>query len=104
MDVISGDAELTGVNVAELTGVDTEFDAEPTGVQVDTCAYGKAYDTVPKEQGNEIQVYGLGQQDPTEALAGKPSAEPTDLRRSTQGCPEGLRRCIAIIQHEVHSS
>ena len=50
----------------------------------DTGAYGKAYDAVPQEQGNKIEVYGLRQQDPTEALTGKPSAEPTDLRRLTQ--------------------
>jgi hypothetical protein len=39
VDVKSGGAELTGVNAAELTGVDTEFDAKPTGVEVDTGAY-----------------------------------------------------------------
>ena len=75
--------------------MDTDFDAELTGVEVDTGAFsdtydavtganGKAYDAVPQEQGNKIEVYGLGQQDPTEALTGKPSAEPTDLRRSTR--------------------
>ena len=42
---------------AELTGVDMEFDAKPTGVEVDTGAYGEAYDTVPQEQGNKIEVW-----------------------------------------------
>ena len=44
-----------------------DLDAEPTGVKVDTGAYGsKAYDTVPHDQGNKIKVYGLGQQVPTQ--------------------------------------
>ncbi len=50
--------ELPGVDVqlgdAELPGVDTDFDAKPTGVEVDTEAYGN----VPQEQN---KVYGLGQ-------------------------------------------
>jgi hypothetical protein len=53
--------ELTGVDVhlgdAELPGVGTDFDTKPTGVEVDTEAYGD----VPQEQN---EVYGLGQQDP----------------------------------------
>jgi hypothetical protein len=69
--------ELTGVDVhlgdAELLGVDTDFDSEPTGVEVDTEAYGD----VPKEQN---EVYGLGQQDlitaPTEMPSSEPTAEP----------------------------
>ena len=65
--------EIPGVDVesgnAKLPGVDTDFDAEPTGVEMDTGAYGgKSYDAVPQEQGNKIMVYGLGQQDPTKAL------------------------------------
>jgi hypothetical protein len=62
-------------NEVKLPGVDKDFDAEPIGVEVDTGAYGKtydavtntygkAYDAVPQEQGTEIEVYGLGQQDP----------------------------------------
>ncbi len=37
---------------AELPGVDTDFYAKPTGVEVDTEAYGD----VPQEQN---EVYGL---------------------------------------------
>jgi hypothetical protein len=63
VDMHSGDAELPGVG--------TNFDAEPTGMEVDTEAYGD----VPQEQN---KVYGLGQQDPIEASTEMPSAEPTD--------------------------
>jgi hypothetical protein len=52
--------------------VDTDFDAKPTGVEVDTEAYGD----VPQEQ-NEI--YGLGQQDPIGVPTETPSAEPTTV-------------------------
>jgi hypothetical protein len=66
--------ELTGVDVHlgddELPGVDTDFDTKPTGVEVDTEAYGD----VPQEQN---EVYGLGQQDPIAAPTEIPSAEPT---------------------------
>ena len=46
--------DIPGVEVksgnAKLPGVDTDFDAKPTGVEMDTGAYGgKAYDTVPQE-------------------------------------------------------
>ena len=72
---------------AQLTGVDNDFDAKPTGVELGepectTESYGKTYDAVPQEQGNKIQgktydavpqeqgnkiqVYGLGQQGPIE--------------------------------------
>jgi hypothetical protein len=65
--------KLPGVDVqlsdAELPGVDTDFDAKPTGVEVDTEAYGN----VPQEQN---KVYGLGQQDPIGAPTETPSAEP----------------------------
>jgi hypothetical protein len=66
--------------------VDTDFDAKPTGVEVDTEAYGN----FPQEQN---KVYGLGQQDPIGAPTETPSAEPTTVpigssspakRRSTQ--------------------
>jgi hypothetical protein len=75
--------EIPGVDVelgdAKPTGVDKDFDAEPTGVEVDTGTYGKAYDAVtgsygeaydavPQEQGNKIEVYGLGQQGQTEGM------------------------------------
>jgi hypothetical protein len=50
--------KLPGVDVqssdAELPGVDMDFDAKPTGVEVDTEAYGD----VPQELN---EVYGLGQ-------------------------------------------
>jgi len=47
--------------------VGRDLDAEPTGVKMDTGAYGsEAYDTVPHDQGNKIKVYGLGQQVPTQ--------------------------------------
>jgi hypothetical protein len=66
--------ELPGVDVhsgdAELPGVDTDFYAKPTGVEVDTEAYGD----VPQEQN---EVYGLGQQDPIAAPTEIPRAEPT---------------------------
>ncbi len=66
--------ELPGVDVhsgdAELPGVDMDFDAKPTGVEVDTEAYGD----VSQEQN---KVYGLGQQDLIVAPSEMPSAEPT---------------------------
>ncbi len=66
--------ELTGVDVHsgvdELPGVDTGFDTKPTGVEVDTGAYGDA----PQEQN---KVYDLRQQDPITAPTEMPSAEPT---------------------------
>jgi hypothetical protein len=66
--------ELSGVDVhsgdAELPGVDMDFDSKPTGVEVDTEAYGD----VPQEQN---EVCGLGQQDPITAPTEMPSAEPT---------------------------
>ncbi len=66
--------ELTGVDVHsgndELPGVDTDFDTKPTGVEVDTEAYGD----VPQEQN---KVYGLKQQDSIAASTEMPSAEPT---------------------------
>ncbi len=76
--------ELTGVDVHlgddELPGVDTDFDTEPTGVEVDTEAYGD----VPQEQN---KVYGLGQQDsipaPTEMPSSKPTAEPIAAPRGS---------------------
>ena len=36
-------------------------------LEVATNSYSKAYDTV-QEQGNETDVYGLGQQGPTEGM------------------------------------
>ncbi len=66
--------KLPGVDVhsgeAELPGVDTDFDAKPTGVEVDTEAYGE----VPQEQN---KLYGLRQQDPIAAPTEIPRAEPT---------------------------
>jgi hypothetical protein len=55
---------------AEFPGVDTDFDAKPTGVEVDT----EAYRDVPQEHN---KVYGLGQQDPIMAPTEMPSAKPT---------------------------
>jgi len=51
---------------AELPGVDTDFDAEPTKVGVDS-------DYVSQEL---TEVNGLGQQDPSAAPTEEPSAEP----------------------------
>ena len=63
--------KIPGVDVdsGEVTfpGVDQDFDTKPTGVELETGAYNEVYDAVPQKQGNEIDVYGLGQQDPTEA-------------------------------------
>jgi hypothetical protein len=68
--------KLPGVDLqlddAELPGVDTDFDAKPTGVEVDTEAYGN----VPQEQN---KVYGLGQQDPIGAPTETPGAKPTTV-------------------------
>ena len=76
-------AEIPGVDVelgdAKLKDLDKDFDAKSTWVEVDTGAYGetydavtdaygKTYDAVPQEQGNEIEVYGLGQQGQTEDM------------------------------------
>ena len=70
--------KIPGGNVgsgnAKLPGVDTDFDAKPTGVEMDTGVYGKAYDAVPQEQGNKVEaydldkVYGLGKQSPTKGM------------------------------------
>ncbi len=51
---------------AELPGVDTDFYAEPTGVEVDS-------DYISQEL---TDVDGLGQQDPNTAPTEEPSAEP----------------------------
>ena len=90
--------KIPGVTVksgdAEIPGGDTDLDANPTGVEVDTDAYGKAYDVVPPEQntvyqGDKLKVYGLGQQDliiaPTESgnylrVEEYPSSEPIDWK------------------------
>ncbi len=48
--------------------MDKDLDALSTGVDVDTGAYGKAYDAVPQEQGNKIEVYSLGQKVHTECM------------------------------------
>ena len=44
--------KIPGVNIesgnAKLPGVDTDFDAEPTGVKMDMGEYSKAYDIVPQ--------------------------------------------------------
>ncbi len=60
MEPTSGDAELPGV--------DTDFDAKPTGVGVDS-------DYVPQEH---TEVDSLGQQDPFLAPTGESSAKPRD--------------------------
>jgi hypothetical protein len=65
LDVITG-VDPTPEDDAELPGVDTDFDAEPTGVEVDS-------DYVPQEL---TGVNGLGQQDPSAAPTEEPSAEP----------------------------
>ena len=59
-----------GLGDAQLTGVDKDFDAKPTGVELEvaTNSYGEAYVVVPQKQGKEIKVYGLGQQGSTEGM------------------------------------
>ncbi len=52
---------------AALPGVDTDFDAEPTGVDVDS-------DYVPQEV---AEVNGIRQQDTNAAPTKEPSSEPT---------------------------
>jgi hypothetical protein len=83
--------ELPEVDVhlgdTELPGVDTDFDAKPTGVEVDTEAYGD----VPQEQN---EVYGLRQQDrivaPTEIPRSEPTSEPTAASQGSSS-PEKRR-------------
>ncbi len=65
LDVIPG-VDPTPDEDAELPGVDTDFDAEPTGVEVDS-------DYVSQEL---TEVDGLGQQDPNTAPTEEPSAKP----------------------------
>jgi hypothetical protein len=65
LDVIPG-VDPTPEYDAELPGVDTGFDAKPTGVEVDS-------DYVPQEL---TKVDGLGQQDPSTAPTEEPSAKP----------------------------
>jgi len=64
-DVIPG-VDPTPEEDAELPGVDTDFDAKPTGVEVDS-------DYVPQEL---TEVDGLEQQDPSTAPTEEQSVEP----------------------------
>jgi hypothetical protein len=64
-DVIPG-VDPTPEDDAELPGVDTDFDAEPTGVEMDS-------DYVPQEL---TEVNGHGQQDMSAAPTEEPSVEP----------------------------
>ena len=66
LDVIPG-VDPAPENDAQLPGVDTDIDAEPTGVEVDT-------NYTPQEL-NEVD--GLKQQDTYAAPTEEPSAEPT---------------------------
>ncbi len=58
--------DTTPEDDAELPGVDTDFDAKPTGVEVDS-------DYVPQEL---TDANGLRQQDPSAAPTEEPRAEP----------------------------
>jgi len=93
VDIESGDAESTGADTAQRTGVDMDHDAKPTGVKEDTCTYGEPYNAVPQEQGNEIKVYGLGQ-DPTKAPTWKPSDDPTDIHKT----PDPMEDSKSVLQ------
>ncbi len=74
------DVELSNVT---FTGVGKNLDAESTGAEVDTGAYGsKAYDAVPLDQGKKIKVYGLGQQVPTKAQS-KEGKEHKEMKHKT---------------------
>ena len=66
LDVIPG-VDPTLEDDAELPGVDTDFDAKPTGVEVVDSDY------VPQEL---TEVNGLGQQDTRAAPTEEPSVEP----------------------------
>ena len=48
VDIESSDAEPTGVDTAQCTGVDTDPNVKPTGVEEDAYAYRKPYDAVPQ--------------------------------------------------------
>jgi len=99
--------EIPGVDVeldVEVTGENKYLDAESTGVEVDTGAYGskaydtvhqvhrsevdtgaygsKAYDAVPQDQDNKIKVYGLRQQVPTKAQSNE-GKEKKELKHKT---------------------
>jgi len=65
-DVIPG-VDPTPEDDAELPGVDTDFDADPTGVEVVDSDY------VPQEL---TEVNGLGQHDTRAAPTEEPSVEP----------------------------
>jgi hypothetical protein len=67
---------------AEIAGVDLDFDAEPTGVDMDTNAW--AIDTNVPVDINAIAIDGLEQQDPTEGAAAVPSAEPTTIPKKAK--------------------
>ncbi len=69
---------------AELPGVDTDFDAEPTGVEVDS-------DYVSQEP---TEVDGLGQQDPNTAPTEEPSAEPLTEPRIETITPSPKKRML----------
>ena len=67
MDVILG-VDTTPEDDAELPGVDTDFDAKPTGVEVES-------DYAPQDL---TEVNGLRQQDTSAAPTEEPSSEPTN--------------------------
>jgi hypothetical protein len=73
---------------AELPGVDTDFDAKPTGVEMDS-------DYVFQEH---AEVNGLGQQDtnaaPTEEPSSKPSAAPA-VETQAPSTKKGMAACSA---------
>ncbi len=70
---------------AELPGVDTDFDAKPTGVEVDS-------DYVPQEL---AEVNGLGQQDTNMEPTEKPSAEPTAVPAVETQAPSPKKGMVA---------
>jgi hypothetical protein len=73
--------EIPGVDTAtdpsKIAGVDTVFDVEPTGVDMDTNAW--AMDTNVSVDNNVIAIDGLKQQDPTEGATMVPASEPTTI-------------------------
>ncbi len=84
LDVIPG-VDPTPEDDAELPGVDTDFDAEPTGVEVDS-------DYVPQEL---IEVNRLGQQDINAAPTERPSVEPSTAPAVETHAPSPKKRMLA---------
>ena len=84
MDVIPG-VDPTPEDDAVLPGVDMDFDAKPTGVEVDS-------DYAPQEF---TEINGLGQQESSKAPTKRPSLEPSTTPAIETHAPPPKKRMSA---------